>query len=314
MSYWPNFNREVSLALLCIIAVLIVFTLIFSVWDLTKPSKSVKSLKLKTYSWWIILLVYILMTGINRLLLHVILALISFISFRELISVLKISFSKRKVLFWSYLVIVAQYYFSYRVNFLAFALLIPISSILLIPIRTLLDDSADNNIKTNALVSWSLILTVYSLSHIAYLTSLESIPAFQAGFQGVLLFLIFLTQVNDVFQFLSGKIFGKHFIFKKISPNKTWEGFIGGIIGTTLLSGQLSFLVPVSLSQAYFLGLIISIFGFLGDINMSAIKRDLNIKDMSDFIPGHGGILDRLDSLTFTSIVFFYCLLYWVYI
>jgi phosphatidate cytidylyltransferase len=122
---------------------------------------------------------------------------------------------------------------------------------------------------------------------------------------------IFLTELNDIFQFICGKSFGRRKIFPVISPNKTEAGFLGGMVGTTLLSTLVfpSFL-ELSLWQSVFLGILISYFGMLGDLMFSAIKRYFDTKDFSEALPGHGGFLDRLDSLFLTVPIAFYALWY----
>jgi phosphatidate cytidylyltransferase len=146
------------------------------------------------------------------------------------------------------------------------------------------------------------MLTVYSLSHLAYLLSL---PISEGG-RGLLLYVVFLTEMNDVFQFTWGKLLGRHKIIEKISPNKTWEGFIGGLLSTVLAAILLKFLTPFTTNEAIGAGLLIACTGFVGDIIVSAIKRDFGLKDTGTVIKGHGGILDRMDSLIISAPFFFY--------
>jgi phosphatidate cytidylyltransferase len=163
-------------------------------------------------------------------------------------------------------------------------------------------------------ISWGLFMFVFFLSHLAYLLVLPSSEEFQAGGVGLVLYLVFLTQFNDVSQYVWGKSFGQHKIIPKVSENKTWEGFLGGVFTTTLLAVLLSsFLTPLSFTMAIFAGLIISLAGFLGDITISALKRDLEIKDTGQLLPGHGGILDRIDSLTYSAPLFFHFIYYFYF-
>lgn len=149
------------------------------------------------------------------------------------------------------------------------------------------------------------MLTVFGLSHMAYLVSLSPGEG-----KKMLLFLVFLTEINDVMQFTWGKLLGKHKIVPKVSPNKTWEGFIGGIISTTIIGYFLGFLTPLEPMQVVFVSFLLACSGFIGDIVMSSVKRDIGIKDMGSSIPGHGGILDRIDSLAYTAPVFFHLVYY----
>ena len=147
----------------------------------------------------------------------------------------------------------------------------------------------------------------------AFLLSLPVLDGFDVGGRGLLLFLVFLTEFNDVLQFTCGKLFGKHKILPKVSPNKTWEGFLGGLIITTILGYFLSFLTPLSTPLIFLVSFMIAISGFVGDVVMSAIKRDVGVKDTGTSIPGHGGVLDRIDSLAYTAPVFFHIVYYLAY-
>ncbi len=108
-----------------------------------------------------------------------------------------------------------------------------------------------------------------------------------------------------------GATLGRHPIAPEASPKKTWEGFLGGAATTTILAWALREITPFSEIQSLLVGLGLGITGYLGDLNISAVKRNLNLKDMGHVIPGHGGILDRIDSLTFSSLLFFYVVAYW---
>ena len=118
---------------------------------------------------------------------------------------------------------------------------------------------------------------------------------------------------NDTGAFLAGKAFGKHKLAPKISPNKTWEGFIGGIVSTTVIGYFLGFLTPLSTEHVLLVSFSIAISGFVGDIVVSSIKRDIGVKDTGTSIPGHGGVLDRIDSLAYTAPVFFHIVYYIAY-
>ncbi|MBL4594445.1 MAG: phosphatidate cytidylyltransferase [Flavobacteriales bacterium] len=117
------------------------------------------------------------------------------------------------------------------------------------------------------------------------------------SFQIILGFFLLLW-MNDTGAYLSGRFFGKHKLFERISPKKTWEGSIGGGIVTLALAYILSiYFTNLSLTNWMILGFIIAVFGGLGDLVESMLKRSLNIKDSGKLLPGHGGILDRFDGL-----------------
>ncbi|NJM95119.1 MAG: phosphatidate cytidylyltransferase, partial [Acaryochloridaceae cyanobacterium CSU_5_19] len=127
-------------------------------------------------------------------------------------------------------------------------------------------------------------------------------------------YLVVLTEGNDIAQYITGKLWGQHQILPKISPSKTRAGLGGGIVITTGLSVALApWLTPFTLLPTLGMGLLLSLMGFIGDVTISALKRDLGIKDSGTLIPGHGGILDRIDSLTYTAPLFFHITVYCYY-
>jgi phosphatidate cytidylyltransferase len=151
--------------------------------------------------------------------------------------------------------------------------------------------------------------TVFTLSHIAYLLQLPE----RGGALGatLVLFLVLVTQFGDVAQYTWGKLFGRHKVMPTVSPNKSYEGLLGGIASAFLLVVLLApHLTPLTRNESLVAGFFLPLAGFLGDVSIAAIKRDIGVKDSGSSIPGHGGILDRVDSLTFTAPLFFHFLYY----
>jgi phosphatidate cytidylyltransferase len=136
-------------------------------------------------------------------------------------------------------------------------------------------------------------------------TLIVMIPFLNNDYQYInttILGIFILVWVNDSFAYLVGSNFGKHKLFKRISPNKTWEGFLGGMIFTILASYILAhYFVKMSFNNWIVFALIVSIFGVLGDLIESMFKRQAGVKDSSNMIPGHGGFLDRMDSVIFSA-------------
>lgn len=123
---------------------------------------------------------------------------------------------------------------------------------------------------------------------------------------------------SDTFAYLVGKLIGKHY-FSELSPKKTVEGCVGGVLGAALLAGIYSFFLPQGAVQMFqwdihvafvCIGVVCSVVSQMGDLAASAMKRNYGIKDYSSLIPGHGGILDRFDSILFVSPLVYY-LLFW---
>lgn len=170
-----------------------------------------------------------------------------------------------------------------------------ITLILMIPI---IQNRTRGQLQNMALAIQGFILLGWMIGHIGFLANTRYA-------YGYLLFLVFAVEVCDVAAFVSGKMFGKRKFRDQISPNKTWGGALGAFAVGMLLPWLLWFsfphFAPLHLLLA---GLIIGIGGQLGDLTISVIKRDLGIKDMGVLIPGHGGLMDRMDSLIFTGPLF----------
>ncbi len=183
-------------------------------------------------------------------------------------------------------------------------------------------DTADYLRNTAALV-FGAVLLIFALAHAALLAAHSGTDAAPLGGVGWFLYLVLLTEANDIAQALVGRRLGRRKITPKVSPNKSLEGLLGGTAATVaaalLLAPLLTTLrdrpvpFPVALPGAVepwvwplAAGLLINLTGFLGDLNLSAIKRNLGVKDSSSLLPGMGGALDRLDSLTLTAPCFYY--------
>jgi phosphatidate cytidylyltransferase len=159
---------------------------------------------------------------------------------------------------------------------------------------------------TRALILLLMLVTAGAMATLPAFSRLPFAPEIKLAW---LFYLFTLTALNDIAQFITGKLFGQHNIAPIISPNKTWQGLAGGLVATQLVSQVLGgYLALASFSTLSLLAVLLSLGGFLGDLIFSAAKRYLVIKDFSQLIPGHGGILDRVDSLVVTAPTL-YCLL-----
>ena len=157
---------------------------------------------------------------------------------------------------------------------------------------------------------WGLMISVFSLSHVPALLGLQ-IPGYEGRNLLLIAFLVLVVQSSDVLQYVWGKLLGRHKIAPELSPSKTVEGFLGGVASATVLGALLWWITPFSPWQAGVMALLISLMGFFGGLVMSAIKRDRGVKDWGWMIEGHGGVLDRLDSVIFAAPVFFHMTRYW---
>jgi phosphatidate cytidylyltransferase len=206
------------------------------------------------------------------------------------------------VLLLAYLSIPLQYLWVYMAWYGMFIIFIPVYMMLFLPARMVLIGETSGFIRSAGTMQWGLMITVFSVSHVAFLLSLPDTSNPQGGGAALVFYLVFLTGANDIAQFLWGKSVGGRRVVPSVSPNKTWGGLLGGV-GTTVLLAWVGarWLTPFDTQQALAVGLMIGLSGFVGDVVISAIKRDLGIKDTGTILPGHGGILDRIDSFLFAA-------------
>jgi len=206
-------------------------------------------------------------------------------------------------------VLPVQYALIYSDWYGMYSIFIPVYAFLFLPIVSVLHGDTDSFLVRVAETQWGLMICVFAASHVPALLSLEI-----AGFEGknVLLvaFLVVVVQLSDVLQYVWGKLLGKRKIAPSLSPSKTWEGFVGGTLSASLVGAGLWWMTPFSPVQAFGLSLIITLMGFFGGLVMSAIKRDKGVKDWGHLIAGHGGFIDRLDSVVFSAPIFFHVVRY----
>ena len=165
--------------------------------------------------------------------------------------------------------------------------------------------------KEGAFSSWAW--TIAGILYVGWLLSYLVALRLDAGRNWVF-FVLFTTFGSDTAAFFVGRALGRHRLAARISPNKTWEGAIAGVFGAIIVSLVFTLPTPLSLplgyGQAVLLGLLVSVFGQLGDLVESLLKRNMGVKESGRLIPGHGGVLDRMDSVVFAGIVVY---LYYIF-
>lgn len=297
-------------AMASVLGLLVVGTCIRLILAAKNPTTDYTELRQRIRSWWWMVGLLFAVLALGHTAAVFFFAFLSFLALKEFLSIVPTRHADRRVIFWAYLSIPVHYYWVHESWYGMFIIFIPVYVFLFLPMRMVLIGETQGFIKNAALLHWAVMLTVYCISHIAYLLGLES-ANLDAGSIGLVLFLLFTTQFNDVCQYIWGKMLGRHKIIPKVSPNKTWEGFLGGFATITLVSGWVApFLTPLTMLQGFGAGALISAAGFIGDVVLSSVKRDLHLKDSSQLIPGHGGLLDRMDSLLYTSPLFFHYVYY----
>lgn len=298
---------EILYVLASIFGILVVSAVSFFI--IYRSTKSVlsKELLVRVGSWWWITAGVVVIVCAPKIFGTILIAYVSFVALREMFSIGIFRESDRTAMFFSYSAIPIQFYLAYNHFYSQFLFFIPLYLFIGVPFILVMSGKIQKIGRSMSIIPALLIQTVYMLSHLVLFFNFD-LPGFKIGAGGLILFLVILTAFNDVFQYTWGKLLGKRKILPGISPNKTWAGFIGGVISTTLLAYFICFLTPLNDWQALLAGLIIGVMGFIGDALVSAIKRDLGVKDTSNLIPGHGGAMDRLDSIIITTPVFYHLL------
>lgn len=298
--------QNVWIALGVIYAVLIFATVFIRYLKLRNPAKDRTELIQRVNSWWVIIGLFSLAIVTHRTLSILFFAFVSFLALREYVGLAPKRENDRRVILWCFLAIPLQYYWVHDSWYNMFIIFVPVYMFLLIPLRMIIVGDTNNFLRSAGVYHWGLMSTVYCLGHLSFFHAFEELNPV-AGAPGFILFMVCLTQFNDVAQYVWGKCFGKHKITPKVSPNKTWEGFLGGMATTMLATWLLApLLTPIEGWHRLAAGFIFSAGGFVGDVVESAVKRDIGVKDSGAMLPGHGGILDRVDSLTYTAPLFFH--------
>jgi phosphatidate cytidylyltransferase len=300
--------------MLGILALLILATAVALGLKRFRPGRDYTEPLLRIRTWWVIIALAFGALLLCRGTAILFFGLVSYLAFKEFITLIPTRRADHRVLFWAYLAIPLQYFWAYTEWYGMFIIFIPVYMFLLLPVRMVLRGRTEGFLKAAGTLQWGLMTTVFSLSHLAFLLVLpDDGPAEPMGV-GLVLYLLSLTEINDVAQYLWGKSCGRRKVVPDVSPNKTWAGLAGGVATTTVLALLLApALTPLSGWHALLVGVLIGVAGFFGDICVSAVKRDIGIKDTGDLLPGHGGILDRVDSLTFTAPLFFHFMRYYYF-
>jgi phosphatidate cytidylyltransferase len=266
----------------------------------------VENLNTRIKAWWWIVLILGSAVFAGNAAMILLFAVISFVALREFLTLTAIQAVDRPAVIASFLVVLPVQYtlvglgrYDWFVGFL------PLFGLLLVPILSALTRATRNYLARTAELLLGLGICVYGISHVPALLMLR-ITGYQDRQISLMLFLILVAQTSDVLQYMWGKLAGRHKIAPEISPSKTVEGLIGGIASATALGACLWWMTPFTIVQAGVMAFLIALTGFLGGLVMSAIKRDHGVKDWSQFIPGHGGMLDRVDSICFSAPMFFH--------
>lgn len=293
-----------------ILCVLVVSTTVIAALRLLQPQKNYAELLHRTISWWVMASVFFGAVAVNDRIGLALFAFLSFWAMKEYVTLLKTRPADHAGLVLTFLAIPIQYYWIAIGWYGMFVIFIPVYVFLILPVRLMLSRETAGFVASASQIQWGLMAFVFGLSHLGFLLIMPSPVGNEANGRTMLLFLVFVAEISDVLQYVWGKTLGRHKILPSVSPNKTWEGFLGGIASTVVLSLGLRFLTPFSVGETILVSLMITIAGFGGGAVMSAVKRDFGVKDFGGLIPGHGGMLDRVDSLCYAAPIFFHYVRY----
>jgi phosphatidate cytidylyltransferase len=267
---------------------------------------AIANLNARIRAWWVMVVVFglaLLTGGVGSVILF---ALLSFLALREFITLTPTEPADHRALFWLFfLLLPAQYGFILARWYGMFSIFLPVYAFLFLPIRAALAGDTTRFLERAAKIQWAAMVCIYCVSHAPALLMLQ-IQGYEGQNAKLLFFLVAVVQMSDVLQYVFGKLWGRRKIAPTVSPNKTAEGFVGGCATATLCGALLWRITPFSLPGAAAMALAITVMGFCGGLVMSAIKRDRGVKDFGASIPGHGGVLDRIDSICFAAPIFFH--------
>lgn len=306
-----NVDSDVGLLLSGLFGILIVASLIGFILSRRKQNATISNLNARIRAWWVMCTIAVIAMLIGPIGSVVLFALMSFFALRECITLMPTRRGDHEALFWCFFVILPVQYLLVGIQWYSvFVIFIPVYAFLFIPARVAIAGDTHNFLERSAKIQWSLMMAVYCVSHAPALLML-SIPGYEGENIKLILFMMIVVQISDVLQYVFGKLWGKHPIVPKLSPNKTVEGFVGGLLSASLVGAGLWWATPFNPLQAFLISLLITLLGFLGGLCMSAIKRDRGVKDFGAMLEGHGGMMDRIDSLCFAAPVFFHVVRYW---
>ncbi len=267
---------------------------------------TVENINARIRAWWVMALLFIVAIAAGPAVSVLLFSLISFLALREFVTLAPTRPGDHRALFWCFFVVTPlQYCLIWMDWYGLFSILIPVWVSTFLAIRAAVAGDTHAFLERAATNQWGLMICVYFVSYAPALLLLR-IPGYENQNGKLMFFLVLVVQLSDVLQYVWGTSVGKRCVAPSISPNKTWEGLAGGAVCATAIGAGIWWATPFSPGEAAFMALAITAMGFAGGLIMSAIKRDRGVKDYGALIEGHGGVLDRIDSLCFAAPVFFH--------
>jgi phosphatidate cytidylyltransferase len=270
------------------------------------PNPMVDNLNQRIKAWWAMVALVGVAFLLGKVGVILLFAVASFTALREFITLTETRRGDHYALVAAFFVVLPLQYILIAVDWYGlYSVFIPVYAFLFMPIIAAIRADTTRFMERIAVAQWALMLAVFCLSHVPALITLR-IPDYEGRELLLIAFLVIVVQSSDVLQYVFGKLYGRRKIAPDLSPSKTWEGFLGGVSAASLIGAALWWITPFAIWQALLMALAAALMGFLGGLVMSAIKRDRGVKDWGHMIEGHGGVLDRLDSVVFAAPVFFH--------
>jgi phosphatidate cytidylyltransferase len=272
-------------------------------------------------SWWILFSVLVAAFYIGQTATVVLFGFISFWALREFITLTPTRLGDHRTLFFVFFIFTPLQYFLVGIEkYGLYSVVIPVYGFLFIPVAIALAGDCKRFLERMAKIQCGLLICVYCLSYTPALLTLKlpNLPNGNPDSGGnvrLLFFFVLMVQLSDALQYLWSQISSRHVIVPAINPGRTWEGLIGGTASVTLIGSMLWWATPFGGASWWMAGVmsaVIALMGFAGGMTMSAIKRDRGVKDYGTLVEGHGGVLDRIDSICFAAPVFFHCTRWWL--
>lgn len=270
-----------------------------------------ETFRLRLRAWWILCAVLAGAFFLGHVATVILFGLISFWALREFITLTPTRPGDHRALFWVFILFTPAQYVLVGLGaryYDLFSLLIPVYAFLLIPARIAMSGDAKRFLERAAKIQAGLVICVYCLSYAPGLLTLVQLPNPDDHFRNsrLLFFFVLMVQLSDALQYAWAQLPSRHVIAPAINAAKTWEGLLGGTASVALLGAVLWWATPFDFLTASGMCAVIAVMGFAGGLTMSAIKRDRGVKDYGTLVEGHGGVLDRIDSICFAAPVFFH--------
>ncbi|BBE71435.1 phosphatidate cytidylyltransferase [Oharaeibacter diazotrophicus] len=276
-----------------------------------RPSPTIENLVARINAWWVMVGLLAVAFLFGRAGVILLFAFASFAALREFLTLTDTRRGDHRALAAAFFVVLPVQYWLIWIDWYGlYSIFVPVYVFLLLPIVVALSGDTTRFMERVAEMQWGVMVAVFCVGHVPALVTLD-IPGYEGRGLMLIAWLVLVVQSSDVLQYVSGKLFGRRKVAPSLSPSKTWEGLVGGVAGAVAIGTALWWITPFAPLHAAAMALVVCAMGFFGGLVMSAIKRDRGVKDWGRMIEGHGGMLDRLDSVVFAAPIFFHLVRYW---